>query len=237
MLYDKLRDQLPPNPFLGTGKPGTLSELTEYQRNWVGAAMAFHNRDGKSMMTLLGIEGENNLRTLYRWRKIVLDGKMVRACAGKPSFTDSSVRQRILDYVEGGNQAHCMEDIDEFIEETVLDNLERQNIEISGLSLDYIRKTKKKLGIEAVPAQLTTQARADAESDSRNAIAFATLCATIHKAKLHPSMILNADALSLMLVALYKRQIDGRGNDEYQEISPACVAFHQHQKAQKCLLY
>lgn len=156
--------------------------------------MAFHNRDGKSMMTLLGIEGENNLRTLYKWRKTVHDGKMVRACAGKPSFTDSSVRQRILDYVEGGNQAHCMEDIDEFIEETVLDNLECQSIEMSGHSRDYIRKTKRKLGIEAVPAQLTTQARADAESDSRNAIAFATLCVTIHKAKLHPSMILNADA-------------------------------------------
>ena len=82
------REKLPPSPFANKEKPGSLEELSGYQRNWIAAAMAYHGYDVPRIKKILGISTEIHDRTLRRWRQR-FEGVPIREEKGRRPYLNA----------------------------------------------------------------------------------------------------------------------------------------------------
>jgi hypothetical protein len=106
----------------------------------------------------------------------------------------AKIDKTIVEFVEDGNYAHTPQAVNEIIKDEIILVVSVQNHDMEAVSSNFVRKTKHRLGLIEVPAQLTTKARAEAEQDRRNLLSFAVLVAAIASAEICSAFVLNADA-------------------------------------------
>jgi hypothetical protein len=184
------KNHLPPSPFGRRNKMKTVQEFDIYQKNWVGAAIAWHGYEANEIMDMLGMNTESNRRTFNRWGSDVESGKTIRVETGRRSFLSGPMKDGLLDKAESGDYPVTASEFNESVLTCVRKTLDNED---ANCSHSYLLKLKKSLGLRETNADITTNARDEAERDSRSAITFAVLCSSIASVA-HPSLILNADA-------------------------------------------
>jgi hypothetical protein len=178
-------------PFSRVGQDLSKKVLTIEEKTW----FANESIAGRERPITLWEKYYLNESTTAGWARAIRNGIPLRS-GGRPKRFTAENGKAVTDILSAAPYAYSKKQFKSLLNEEVKKNEDRENKpvgcfkELSNRSVDRIEKN---LGISTGLAEITTNARALAVADVRNAVSFGVMN-QLMVPMTHPSLILNSDA-------------------------------------------
>ena len=178
-------------PLGRTGRDLSRKSLTSEQKKWIGYQISSRQLTARYLHENYNISLDN----LYRYARKYEKGHSFYDNAGKPPLLGEFQKCEIVNFLRTSDYQVRTPEYNAKLQELAQDTARERNQAVSQVKTISPRTKKRiedELGIKTGNAEATTNARALATADVRNAVSFAAMN-TLMVPLSHPALILNVD--------------------------------------------